>query len=345
MKTAIAMSGGVDSTAAAIKLLDEGHYCKGFLMKLLSGDKNYEKNFNKNLSTLDKVCAKLNMEYEVVDFSSRFEESVISYFIDVYKNAMTPNPCIFCNPVIKFGLLLDYVKSLGFESLATGHYATLLLKGDEIYLKKGIDAAKDQSYFLSRIPAKRFESILFPLGNTKKEDNVSLVKEKGLYFMKGESQEICFIPEDDYTIFLKERLVSGTMGNFIDCDEKVLGQHKGIEFYTIGQRRGLGVATGVPAYVRKINKENRTIEIGERIKTKEFIIKETNILAYKLLDKKLTVKVRYRHRGSDVCSVTDLGEGRYKIVLKDAEESLTPGQSAVFYYDDIVVASGFIEKY
>ena len=345
MKTAIAMSGGVDSTACAVRLLKEGHSCKGFLMKLLSGDKAYEKKFGENIDILSKICKKFGMEYEVVDFSDEFEKSVISHFVDVYKKAMTPNPCIFCNPVIKFGLLLDYIKSLGFEHLATGHYARIVTDEGITYLEKGADLTKDQSYFLSRIPRERFKDVLFPLGETTKEDNIALVKDEGLYFMKGESQEICFIPDDDYTLFLKDRLACDTSGSFIDETGKTVGKHKGIEFYTIGQRRGLGVAMGFPAYVRKINKDDNTIEVGDKLSIKEFFINDVNILAPEFLNEKLCVKIRYRHRGCAVASVLNAGDKRFKLTLSDFEESLTPGQSAVLYSGNRVVASGYIERY
>ena len=344
MKIAVAMSGGIDSTAAIIKLLEQDHYCEGFTLRLYDDIEEKNDSVSPAIKKAKQLAKEIGIKHHVVDLRQEFKETIIRYFIDSYLTGTTPNPCIFCNPIIKFGKLFEIIDSHGFGKLATGHYAIISSSDYGMVLQKGKDRTKDQSYFLSRIDKKILPHLVFPLGHFKKDDIRRFMANKGFYFSNEESQEICFIPNDDYESYLRKNAGEITTGNFVTQTGKIAGTHKGIPFYTIGQRRGLGVSLGKPGYVRKINIEDNSIEIGDKLWVDDFSVNNINVFIPELLDSVLTVKIRYRSEG-EKCKIVRSSENTWTIKLEKSMSSVTPGQAAVFYHGDIVVAGGIIKKY
>ncbi len=341
MKIAIAMSGGVDSTAAALKLLDEDYYIEGFTMLLFDTEPDLP--LENSVEKARQVCNDINIKHNVVDLRIEFRESVIDYFIESYLKGYTPNPCIFCNPTIKFGALYEFIKQRGFDKLASGHYAKIEKNNFGYNIKKGVDTKKDQSYFLSRIPKHILKDLIFPLGDTVKAQTVKYLLKKGIHIQSKESQEVCFIPDGKYVEYIKSKNPDIKKGDFIDQTGNILGKHNGIPFYTIGQRRGLGVSLGKPGYVRRIIPETNQIEVGDPLTSSKFIISDLVLYIPEFIEEKLFCKIRYRHNGL-YSHITKISNDEYEVELEHAEKSVTPGQAAVFYKDDVVAASGIINK-
>lgn len=349
MKIAVALSGGVDSSSALLKLLDEGNNdVIGITMVLNDENDTHLKRASiKDIEDARNICNHFGIKHYILDVKKIFKDKIISYFIKEYLNARTPNPCLICNPIIKFGIMKNYANSLGYEYFATGHYARIEKENNQIVLKKGIDTKKDQSYFLSLIPKKLLEKIIFPLGNYTKGEIRSYLESKGLHIAsKKESQEICFIKNNDYRNFIKTYTTSKIENGIIEDENgNFLGYHKGLPFYTIGQRRGLNIAFGKPIYVRELKiKENKLI-VGNKKKSKEFFVKNINwFYEYeKIKNRILQVKIRYRGKLND-CHLEKSDLNSIKIIFKEPVSSITPGQGAVLYLGDIVVAGGIIDK-
>ncbi len=342
-KVVVAMSGGVDSSIAAALLQDEGYEVIGVTLRHYKGDENLEE--------AQQVAKKLNIPWDILDFRIEFKNLVIDYFCQEYLTGRTPNPCIICNLKIKFGLLLERAKSLGADYLATGHYAINDYKQEinKFQLKRGVDESKDQSYFLYRLNQDILPYVLFPLGRFKKSQSRELAKKIGLKnYKKEESQEICFIREGDYRKFLRKN-VSGSIkqGKFIDNSGNILGIHQGIPFYTIGQRKRLGLSSNTRKYVTKIDSQENIIILGkeEDLYQDKLIIKDLNFISGdKLLDSiKVEVKVRYNCKKSSAI-ISPYEDDKILIDFEKPQRAITPGQSAVFYQGDIVIGGGIIEE-
>lgn len=348
MNIAVAMSGGVDSTAVMLRLLEENHNVIGLTMKLIQTQND---NAEKNIEDARKICEKFNVKHYVIDLIDVFNEKIVKYFIDEYLDGRTPNPCLFCNPLIKFKLLGNYAESLGYEYLATGHYARIVNEQGQFKLKKARYIKKDQSYFISRLPYPKLKKVILPLGEySSKEEVRDYLENKGVKLsVKKESQEICFIPDQDYRKFIKEHSKHNNNikpGDILDIEGHKVGKHIGIPFYTIGQRRGVNVAMGKPVYVREINPHNNTIIIGERKESSIFIVNRLNWLRdYKNIvnDENLEVKIRYRGKPQK-CRIEQINEDNIKVFLEKPLASITPGQGAVFYTGDTVALSSIIHK-
>lgn len=343
MNIAIALSGGVDSSTCLIKLMEANNNVCGITM-ILDDDEVY----NNNVKDAKSICDKYNIPHYILNLKKEFNNKVIKYFINEYLMARTPNPCLICNPLIKFGALKKYANNLGYEYLATGHYAIIEKKDNRYYLKKGLDKTKEQSYFLSLVPYEILETVILPLGEYTKDDTRNFLRKRNIHIAeKSESQEICFIKDNDYRRFLRENAPQEQIksGNILDENGIVVGEHQGLPFYTIGQRRGVNVAMGKPVYVRELNPENNTVIIGEKKKTKTFIVKNINILVpFEDIDKKqIDIKIRYRSK-TVPCEIKKINNDSIKIVLHTAQSSVTPGQGAVLYNNDIVIAGGIIDK-
>jgi len=342
-KVVVAMSGGIDSSIAAALLIEEGYEVLGVTMRLYEGDENFE--------AAQQVAQQLDIPWHILDFRMEFNRLVIDYFCQEYLAGRTPNPCVICNLKIKFGLLLEKAKSLGADYIATGHYAfnEYDKKSDRFLLKRGVDESKDQSYFLYRLNQDILPYVLFPLGRFKKSQSRELAKKFGLRnYKKEESQEICFIREGDYRKFLRQNVSESIkQGKFVDKLGNILGAHQGIPFYTIGQRKGLGISSNTRKYVIKIDPQENTLILSEEedLYQDKLIIKDLNFISGdKLSDYiKVEVKIRYNSKKAPAI-VSPYQDDEILINFKKPQRAITPGQSAVFYQGDIVIGGGIIEK-
>ncbi len=357
----MAMSGGVDSSAAAVKLLQQGYNVIGVTMKLWDYENvKPEEIPEKGCCSLsaaqdaESVCRKFGIPFHYFDFSPKFRRNVINNFIHEYKEGKTPNPCIICNAKIKWEALLEKTAELGAHYMATGHYAGVRFNAQSgrYELFKSKDSAKDQSYALWGLTQESLSRTLFPLTDMSKPQVRQLAAENGIITAhKPESQEICFIPDNNYHRFLKENIknlektVAG--GPIKDLDGNILGKHKGYPFYTIGQRRGLGMGFGKPVYVVKIDALTNTVYIGDKKDLLAKGLKATglNLIKYAKLEEPLaaTVKIRYNDQGRSG-TVIQKDEKNFEVIFDEPAEAVTPGQSVVFYVGDEVIGGGIISE-
>lgn len=333
-KVVIGMSGGVDSSVAALLLKKEGYEVIGVTLLLTNNKEAVE--------DARKVCQCLGIEHHVIDLQKEFKQFIVQDFINQYKEGFTPNPCVICNKKIKFGLLWEKALSLGADYIATGHYAAI----KENHLCK-INSNKDQSYFLYCIDKARIPKILFPLNKFSTKDEIREIAFSNNLpvFNKKDSQDICFIENNDYGAFLEKNLDKlPNRGNFILKDGTIIGSHKGIIYYTVGQRRGLGISYETPLYVIDIDKKNNEIVLGTEkdLYKKEVIINNINLLVDKL-PSHAKAKIRYKAK-EESCEVIKLGEDKLKIIFSSPVKSPTKGQSLVLYENDIVLGGGIIAE-
>ena len=359
-RIAVAMSGGVDSAVAAALLLQAGYDIFGLTMRLPAHelldaatppDVGEEPPYVRDAR---HVAEHLGIALHVVDIRQQFREQIVRYFCEEYYAGRTPNPCVYCNPTIKFGTLFEYAKTLGAEGFATGHYVKCDYHAAyrRYVLRAASNAAKDQSYFLYRLSQEQLARSLFPLGGMTKEEVRRAAHTFGLKEAaeKSESQEICFITDQSYQQFLKMYSAShpNMPGNIIDTSGNALGQHQGIHLYTIGQRKGLGVALGSPRYVVELNPETNTVVIGENdeLFTSRFSVHDVNMIAFEQLAAPLACQVKIRYRNAATPATVLPGEipGEAAVMLQQPQRAVTPGQSAVFYDGDIVLGGGIIER-
>ena len=334
----VGMSGGVDSSVAAYLLKKEGYEVVGVTMTLFN-----PKNPSTQIEDAQKVCKKLGIEHHIVDYRQEFKKEVVGDFISNYLNGKTPNPCVVCNKKFKFGLLWQKALELNCKYIATGHYADI----KDGHICK-MDSPKDQSYFLYQIDKKIINNILFPLNKYPNKNEIrNIAKKENLVEVseKKDSQDICFIEEKDYSTFLEENLnILPSQGDFILTNGEVIGKHKGIIYYTIGQRKGLGISYKYPLYVIKIDKENNQIILGkeEDLYSKTIYITDINILV-DTLPKKAQGKIRYKSPLLP-CNIEIIDNNNLKIIFNEPVRSATPGQSLVLYDNDILLGGGIIEK-
>lgn len=352
----VAMSGGVDSSVAAALLKEQGYDVIGITMQLWSKSE-CGAHSDKACCSLEGirdaryVAQKLGIPFYVVDFHKEFKRSVIDYFVGQYTKGLTPNPCIACNELIKFGALMDKAKGLGADLIATGHYAVSYYdeKIKRYVLKEGADKSKDQSYVLFGLSQEQLARARFPVGGFTKDKVRKIAKDLkfDMVFDKRDSQEICFV-EDDYNKYLtKKAKIKVRPGEILDKDDKVLGRHKGTPFYTIGQRRGLGIAYKEPLYVIEINVPKNEIIVGPKkaVLKKELLANGLNWILYGEPPKKMRVeaKIRYKHPKADA-TVSVIGKNEVKVVFDEPQEAPTPGQAVVFYDGAMVIGGGWIKN-
>lgn len=348
MKIAVAMSSGLDSSVAAAILKSEGHQVIGITMRILPSDSLAAETGIKNAQEVARI---LGIPHHVIDLKPVFQELVIDEFCREYARGRTPNPCTRCNRFLKFGALWDKARELGADYMATGHYARVEMDetGGRYLLKKGIDPAKDQSYVLYALTREQLPHIHLPLGGYTKRWVRELAREFGLPVLdRTESQEICFIPGGDYARFLKKRIPTAARpGPVVDGRGNVLGQHRGIPSYTVGQRKRLGVAAGKPLYVTSIDAISNTVFVGQRneLHRQEFLISGLNWLVTSGLDQpqEVMVKIRYHHREA-AATIAPEGEDLIRVRFHEPQPAVTPGQAAVFYDGETVVGGGVIER-
>ncbi len=336
----IGLSGGVDSTVAAALLLEQGHRVSGFFMLLpLPG-------LDDHLGRARQAADQLGIPLHLVDLRRQFKGLVIRYFVHSYRAGLTPNPCILCNREIKFGLLFDAMEREGMDSMATGHYARIRQQGDRPFLFRGLDRAKDQSYFLCRLPPARLARIRLPLGVWRKE--AVRARAAALGFRQSgdsESQDVCFLAGTSLAGFLASQGLTGRAGEIVDREGTVLGSHRGIWHYTIGQRRGLGIPDATPWYVCALDPVHNRIVVG----------KQDGLLSSRVQVRDMQwsvspppeewqglVQIRSRHRAVPG-SVVRAKDGRWIITFRKPQRAVTPGQFCVLYEDDMVAGSAVIE--
>jgi tRNA-specific 2-thiouridylase len=356
-RVVVAMSGGVDSSLTAALLVHQGYDVIGATMQIWEKDQGNDDPDSRgccSLSAVDdarRVANKLGIPYYVLNFRDMFQDTVVNYFMEEYSAGRTPNPCIACNRYVKFEGLLHKALALGAQYVATGHYAQIIYDDNRqrYILRKGIDATKDQSYALYHLNQHTLKHFLMPLGKFAKTETRKMARELGLSVAdKPDSQEICFVPNDDYKAFLKNRIPEALKpGNIVDLADNILGRHQGVQLYTVGQRKGLGLAVGTPLYVISLNAERNEVVVGsdQDVFSSELIAGDLNFITIDSLDAPLTVeaKIRYSAPGAQA-TVTPLGDGQVHVRFTAPQRAITPGQSVVFYHDEDVVGGGIITK-
>ncbi len=341
-RIAVAMSGGVDSTLGACLLKQEGHDVIGVHMIL--GQHAVDDSAREAEHAAQTIGAPLR----VMDYRRDFQP-IVDYFCNSYNRGLTPNPCVRCNPQVKFNKLCQFADEVGAEQVATGHYARVARRGERLAIQRGLDASKDQSYVLHRLTQEQLGRIVFPLGDRHKTDVRALAKQLGLDVAhKPGSQEVCFAPGRDHTELLRAMCKDAIRpGPILDTAGRVVGEHPGIQFFTIGQRRGLGVALGSPRYVVEIDPERNAVTIGTAEEALGDDAQVANAVwqAIPGLDKPRRALVQIRYNHTAVPAVLDpLGEGRVHVQFDEPQSAVTPGQAAVFYEGDVVLGGGWIER-
>ncbi len=341
---AIAVSGGIDSLVAAYLLNQQGDDI--FAVHFLTG---YETPLPPGTQTIQDQCKQLSLPLVVVDLRKSFREVVVDYFTNAYRNGETPNPCLLCNPSIKFGVLFEKVRQLGATKLATGHYVRVEKNGQGIYrLRKGLDGSKDQSYFLARLTQDQLARSLFPLGDWTKQAVRDLAATAGLQPLnKQESQDVCFIPDGSYADFL---IRNGPMvpcpGDIVDTTGRRVGTHSGLHQFTIGQRRGINCPASQAYYVVRLDTPNNRLVVGfkDELATDSCRVRDISwIGAVPRESLTVEVRIRYRHRAV-ACVVTPIGDHAADVRFDQPQTAVTPGQGAVFYQGDQILGGGWIER-
>ncbi|SFR95469.1 tRNA 2-thiouridine(34) synthase MnmA [Anaeromicropila populeti] len=353
-KVVIGMSGGVDSSVAAYLLKEQGYDVIGVTMQIWQDEATYVMEENGGccgLSAVDdarRVANQLDIPYYVMNFKDSFKENVINYFIAEYLEGRTPNPCIACNRYVKWESLLKRSLDIGAEFIATGHYAQVVqLENGRFTLKKSKTSSKDQTYALYNLTQEQLSHTLMPVGAYTKEEIRELAAKIGLQVAnKPDSQEICFIPDNDYGRFIKENsALENLEGNFVDLQGNIIGRHKGIMHYTIGQRKGLNLSMGRPVFVVEIRPETNEVVIGDNTDVfyHTLYADQINFMSIPELEGKMEVnaKIRYSHQGSKAV-IERVDKDILKCVFEEPQRAITPGQAVVFYADDFVIGGGTI---
>ncbi|AVQ39716.1 MULTISPECIES: tRNA 2-thiouridine(34) synthase MnmA [Clostridium] len=353
-KVLVGMSGGVDSSVAAYLLKEQGYEVIGVTMQIWQDDEEFiEKEGGccslSAVADARRVANKIGIPFYVMNFKDAFKRNVIDYFVDEYMEGRTPNPCIACNKFIKFSSFLDKAMDMGIDYVATGHYAIIEKQKDRYIIRKSEDDKKDQTYALYNLTQFQLERTLMPCGQYKKSQIREIAKDIGLrVHNKKDSEEICFIPDNDHGRYIKNRFPNKVReGNFVDKQGNVLGKHKGIVYYTIGQRKGLGIAFGKPMYVVDINPFKNEVVLGsiEDLLNTELVAKDINYIPFDTLKEPMEVeaKIRYSQIPSKAI-ITPIDDGRVRVNFHEKQRAITKGQSVVFYKDDLLIGGGIIEK-
>lgn len=342
---ALGMSGGVDSSAAASILLDAGYTVFGITARMTQ-------EYSRCCADVDieraaKLCERLGIEHHIVDLCDDFKRDVIDYFMSGYIGGETPSPCVNCNRYIKFGTLLDAAIELGADKIATGHYVRVSSESGKVRLLRGVDGSKDQSYFLARLKAEQLERAIFPLGDMLKSEVVAYAQQHELVARKSrESQELCFVIEGTHGDYIDLRsFETKGVGDVVTADGKKVGEHRGVHHYTVGQRKGLGIAMGYPVYVTGIDAENNRVVIGPRedVMCDDMLVSDMNWIGDESGSGAFDAvcQIRYQHKPA-ACSVVVKGDGLCEVKFAEPQFAVTPGQLAVFYAGDVVLGGGWI---
>jgi tRNA-specific 2-thiouridylase len=339
-KVAVALSGGVDSSVAALLLKEAADEVIGVHMRLWDSPE-----FDHQAHRAEDICRILDIPYHQVDLQKEFESCVVDYFCQEYQQGRTPNPCVVCNQCIKFGILLDKALSLGADYLATGHYARVEHSRDGHRLLKAADISRDQSYFLYTLTQEKLGHVLFPLGEHSKDEVRQIAKQAGLPPATRSSQDICFVSQKNYGAFLSQRFAT-LPGDIVDTQGKRLGQHRGIAFCTIGQRHGLGLASGKLLYVIRIEPESNRIVLGpeEELYSRRLAADKVNWISGKALREPITVKAKMRYKSKEAEAILFPRDDSADVHFTQPQKAVTPGQAIVFYNVDEVLGGGTIHQ-
>ena len=347
-KVLLGMSGGVDSSVSAILLKEKGYEVIGTTLELFAGSSCC--NINTYIDAKN-ICKQIGIPHFTYNYKNEFKKYVIDDFINCYSNCKTPNPCIECNKYMKFGLMYEKAKELDCTYIATGHYAKTEYceKYKRWVLKKSNAGKKDQSYVLWNIPKELIQYIIFPLAEYEEKEEIrKIAKQNNLKVSdKPDSQDICFIPDGNYKRFLENNSnIKQKKGKIVNSDGQELGEHTGLYNYTIGQRKGLGISNKVPLFVLGFNKEKNQVIVGEEkeLYKKEIIVKDINLLLVDKIKEEIEVKVKTRYSSKEAKAKITQNKNTIKVIFDEPQRAVTPGQSAVFYVDDIVLGGGKIEK-
>lgn len=351
----VGMSGGVDSSVTAYLLKEQGYNVIGVTMQIWQDEGVAARELEGGccgLSAVDdarRVAQSLGIPYYVMNFRDEFQKKVIDYFIAEYKKGRTPNPCIACNKYLKWEALLQRSMEIGADYIATGHYARVIqLENGRYTVKESAAVKKDQTYVLFNLSQEQLKHTLMPVGDYDKDHIREIAEKIGLGVAhKSDSQDICFVPDHDYVGFIeRETGIKCEPGNFVDEAGNILGKHKGIENYTIGQRKGLGISSSSPLYVKKIDVENNAVVLGDgdSIFSDTIYIEDVNLMAVEKMDgpRKLTGKVRYSHPGAE-CIATPMPDGTIECKFTEKQRAVTPGQALVLYENDYIFGGGWIK--
>ncbi len=355
IKVAVGLSGGVDSSVAAVLLLEQGYDVTGLFMQIYDGSVAIKRqqthacfgpDEQEDMASAAAVCEKLAIPFHVVDLKKEYRNHVIEYFTKEYLTGRTPNPCVACNRKLKFGFLLEKARNAGldFSHFATGHYAQIKESRNRFLLKKSVDPLKDQTYFLYTLSQEQLAHTFFPLGKHTKNQVREFAHALNLETAdRPESQD--FIAGGHYVPLFSEKEIMG--GDIVNKNGNIIGKHKGIVHYTVGQRRGLGIASDQPLYVLEIDAPNNRIVVGkkEKLLSKGLIAKDLNLIAIEKLDRpyRVKAKIRLKHKGANAI-VRPFKANRAEILFEEPQLSVTPGQSAVLYQDGTVLGGGIIER-
>ncbi len=348
-KVIVGVSGGVDSSVAALLLKKEGYEVIGVTLELASNVPGKKEGVSNEIKDAKKVCDTLGIKHLVLDFNDVFKEKVIDYFANEYMNGRTPNPCVACNKFVKFKCLIDYAIANGIDYVATGHYCKIDRNPEtgRYYLKMADSLEKDQTYMLYTLSQEQLSKLVMPLGKYSKDEVRKIAEENNLITArKKDSQEICFINDNDYIRFIKENYeYTPEEGRFIDNKGNTIGKHKGIINYTIGQRKGLGITFGKPVYVTRINSKKNTVTLGEidDLYSEYLLCNDVNFMPFEDIDGeyKCMAKVRYAAKPVEA-TIIKYTDDIYKVIFKEKQKSVTKGQAVVFYDGDVLVGGGTI---
>ena len=354
----LGMSGGIDSTVSAMLLLEQGYEVVGVTFRTFDSIKESCLAREKGCCSVESImeakhnAAKMGFEHHIIDFRDTFREHVIGNFIDEYMHGRTPNPCVLCNSFIKWGEMVRFADELGCEFIATGHYARIREHNNHMYLACAADTRKDQTYFLWMLTEDNLRRTIFPLGDLTKDQVRAIAADHGYTALveKKESQEICFVTDNDYRSFLRENVADYnskvTQGYFIDAEGNVLGMHEGFPNYTIGQRKGLGIALGHPAYVTRINAETNEVTLGtnDDLLSTQLYAEKTRLRDTDWLTESPDVQARIRYKSAPAEAKLRFSDSSFTLTFAQPVWGITPGQSVVLYKDDLVVGGGFISQ-
>lgn len=338
-QVAVAMSGGVDSSVATVILKERCYRVFGITMLL------YPEHENNEAENAKKIAEGLGIPHHTVDFCKLFEQKVITPFCIEYQQGRTPNPCVCCNNHIKFDALLKKARKLGADFMATGHYARVEASADGYRLLKGVDRGKDQSYFLYTLGQKQLKYLLLPMGALYKSQTKRIARELGLAdIIKPESQDICFIPDNGYSSFISKH-ISSPPGDIIDTNGKILGEHKGLAYYTIGQRQGLGLASNKRLYVIRLDTSSNRLIVGslEHLSTSNLSANQLSWVSGQAPDEAADITAKIRYRSPEVKVSLSINKGTANVHFAQPQRAVTPGQSIVFYQGEVVLGGGVIK--